>query len=69
MEIGFMLNKARERTSQVGSFTLNKALCLSLTKYSIHVFKLTLVVQFYCDRFNPWLQLPQSRAHLTVKLL
>lgn len=45
----------------------NNAVCLSLAKYSVLAFKLTPVVQFYCDKFNPWLELLQSLADSTAQ--
>lgn len=53
-----MLNKGFVLISLAGNFTFNR-------KYSVRVFKITLVVQFYCDKLNPWLELLQSPADVT----
>lgn len=38
----------------------------ALAKYSGCAFKLTLVLQFYFDKFNPWLEPLQSHTDLTL---
>lgn len=60
-----MLNKARGPVlrSLAGKLTCNDAL-MPLT-FLLVPFKLTLVIQFHCNKFNPWPELLQSPADLT----
>lgn len=56
-----ILDKGIALISLAGFFEHNNAICLSLAESYAHGLKLTLVVQFYCDKCNPWLEL-QSAA-------